>query len=207
MIVLGGGAIGCEFAQFLSRFGTKITLIQRSPHVLHEFDADVTTEIEKVFRREGVELFTNTKLFYAKRNGDLKTIVFDCRGKMTSVSAEEILFALGRVPNITGIGLEKVGVKTERGRIVCDEFMRTIAPHIFAAGDCVGPHDIVHLAVQQGEVAGQNIAKSGSRTMDYRLFIVVVFTDPHIAQVGLNEKQTKAQNIPYLAASYPFNDH
>ncbi|HZF01562.1 MAG TPA: dihydrolipoyl dehydrogenase [Methylomirabilota bacterium] len=213
LIVLGGGAIGCEFAQFLSRFGAKITLIQRSPHVLHEFDADVTTEIEKVFRREGVELFTNTKLFYAKRSGDLKTVVFDCHGKMTTASAEEILFALGRVPNTTDIGLEKVGVKTERGRIVCDEFMRTSAPHIFAAGDCVGPHDIVHLAVQQGEVAGENIvADNGSRgrsphRMDYRLFTVVVFTDPHIAQVGLNEKQAKAQNIPYLAASYPFNDH
>jgi dihydrolipoamide dehydrogenase len=207
MIILGGGAIGCEFAQFMSRFGTKITLIQRSPHVLHDFDTDVTTEIEKVFRREGVELFTNTKLFYAKRSGDLKTVVFDCHGKMTSVSAEEILFALGRVPNTTDIGLEKAGVKTERGRIVCDEFMQTSAPHIFGAGDCVGPHDIVHLAVQQGEVAGQNIAKTGSRKMDYRLFIEVVFTDPHIAQVGFTEKQAKAKNIPYLAANYPFGDH
>ncbi|HXE41450.1 MAG TPA: NAD(P)/FAD-dependent oxidoreductase, partial [Candidatus Baltobacteraceae bacterium] len=157
MIILGGGAIGCEFAQYLSRFGVKITLIQRSPHVLHDFDTDVTVEIEKVFQREGVEIFTNTKFFDAKRDGDLKTVIFDCHGKMTSVSAEEILFALGRVPNTSGIGLEKAGVKTEGGRIICDESMRTTAPHIFAAGDCVGPHDIVHLAVLQGEVAGKNI--------------------------------------------------
>jgi len=207
MIVLGGGAIGCEFAQFMSRFGTKITLIQRSPHVLHDFDADVTAEIEKVFRREGVEVFTSTKLFDAKIENGLKKVTFDCHGKMMSVSAEEILFALGRVPNTTGIGLDKAGVKTERGRIVCDETMQTTAPHIFAAGDCVGPHDIVHLAVLQGETAGQNIIKHGSRKMDYRLFIEIVFTDPHIAQVGLTEKQAKAQNIPYLAASYPFGDH
>src|SRR6185437_12086224 len=159
-------AIGCEFAQYLSRFGVKITLIQRSPHVLHDFDTDVTSEIEKVFRREGVEIFTNTKLFDAKIENGLKKIIFDHQGKMTSASAEEILFALGRVPNTTGIGLEKAGVKTEQGRIVCDEFMRTSAPHIFAAGDCVGPHDIVHLAVLQGEVAGKNIIESGSRKMD-----------------------------------------
>jgi len=83
MIVLGGGAIGCEFAQFMSRFGTKITLIQRSLHVLHDFDADVTAEIEKVFRREGVEVFTSTKLFDAKMEDGLKKITFDCHGKMT----------------------------------------------------------------------------------------------------------------------------
>lgn len=207
MIVLGGGAIGCEFAQFMSRFGTKITLIQRSPHVLHDFDTDVAAEIEKVFVREGVELFTSTKLFDAKIEDGLKKVTFDCRGKMTSASAEEILFALGRVPNTVGIGLDKAGVKMERGRIVCDESMQTTAPHIFAAGDCVGPHDIVHLAVLQGETAGQNIVKYGSRKMDYRLSIEIVFTDPHIAQVGLTEKRAKAENIPYLAASYPFGDH
>jgi len=207
MLILGGGAIGCEFAQYLSRFGVKITLIQRSPHVLHDFDADVAAEIEKVFRREGVEIFTNTKLFDARRDGDLKTVVFDCHGKMTSASAEEILFALGRVPNTAGIGLEKAGVKTEHGRIVCDEFMRTSAPHIFAAGDCVGLHDIVHLAVLQGEAAGKNIIKLDSCKMDYRLFIEIVFTDPQIAQVGITEKQASAKNVPYLAASYPFGDH
>ena len=215
MLVLGGGAIGCEFAQYLARFGVKVTLIQRSPHVLHDFDADVAAEIEKVFRREGIEVFTNTKMFDAKREGDLKTVTFDCGGKMTSASAEEILFALGRVPNTTDIGLERAGVQTQQGRIICDESMRTSAPHIFAAGDCVGPHDIVHLAVLQGETAGKNIVASlqnggasvlASR-MDYRLFIEIVFTDPHIAHVGFNEKQAKAKNIPYLAASYPFGDH
>ena len=207
MLVLGGGAIGCEFAQYMSRFGVKITLIQRSPHVLHDFDTDVTEEIKKVFRREGVEVFTNTKMFDAKMENGLKKIIFDHHGKMTSASAEEILFALGRVPNTVGIGLEKAGVQTQQGRIVCDEFMRTSAPHIFAAGDCVGLHDIVHLAVLQGETAGKNIISNGSRKMDYRLFIEIVFTDPHIAQVGFTEKIAKARNIPYLAASYPFGDH
>jgi len=207
LIILGGGAIGCEFSQFMARFGAKVTLVQRSPHVLHEFDTDAAETIETVFRREGVEVHTGTKLLDAKRDGELRSVSFEQGGKVVTVSGEQILFALGRMPNTASLGLEAAGVKTERGRIKANEFMQTSAPHIYAAGDCVGPHDIVHIAVQQGEAAGLNIAKARSRKMDSRLHLVVVFTDPHVAQVGLTEKQALAQKIPYIAASYPFNDH
>jgi pyruvate/2-oxoglutarate dehydrogenase complex dihydrolipoamide dehydrogenase (E3) component len=231
LIVLGGGAVACEFAQFFARFGVKVTLIQRSEHILKEFDGDAGAEIEKVFRREGIRVFTGTKLLDAKRKGKLKTISFEHEGKPVSVSAEEILFALGRVPNTASLGLENAGVKLEQGRIVADEFMRTSAPHIYAAGDGTGPHEIVHLAVQQGEIAARNIAAQergrpardnfalgasnlklageppALRSMDYRLLISIVFTEPQAAFVGLTGKQAAAQKIPFLAASYPFNDH
>jgi dihydrolipoamide dehydrogenase len=208
LIILGGGAIGCEFAQFFARFGVKVTLIQRSEHILKEFDTDAGVEIEKVFRREGVLIFTNTKLVDAKRNGKLKKISFEQNGKIISVSAEEILFALGRIPNTAKLGLEKAGVKTENGRVVTNEKMQTSAPHIFAAGDCTGPHDIVHIAVTQGEIAAHNIVNSKSpRKMDHRLLISVVFTEPQVAFVGLTEKEATARKIKFLAASYPFNDH
>jgi pyruvate/2-oxoglutarate dehydrogenase complex dihydrolipoamide dehydrogenase (E3) component len=208
LIVLGGGAIACEFAQFFARFGVKVTLIQRSEHVLKEFDADAGMEIEKVFRRENIRIFTGTTLLDAKRSEKSKTILFEQNRKKISVSAEEILFALGRVPNTASLGLENAGVKTEQGRIVADEFMRTSAPHIYAAGDCTGPHEIVHIAIQQGETAIQNIVKPKSpRRMDYRLLISVVFTEPQVAFVGLTEKEAGARKIPFLAASYPFNDH
>ena len=86
--------------------------------------------------------------------------------------------------------------------------MQTSAPHIYAAGDCTGPHEIVHLAVEQGEIAAHNIAQPNSpRTLDYRLLVTVVFTEPQLATVGLTEKEAQARNIPYLAASHPFNDH
>jgi pyruvate/2-oxoglutarate dehydrogenase complex dihydrolipoamide dehydrogenase (E3) component len=231
LIVLGGGAIACEFAQFFARFGVKVTLIQRSGHVLKEFDADAGMEIEKVFRREKIQVFTGTKLLDARRGGKLKTISFEQNGKSISVSAEEILFALGRIPNTASLGLESAGVKTEQGRIVADEFMRTSAPHIYAAGDCTGPHEIVHIAIQQGETAARNIVAQergrparesfalgtsnlkfageppALRSMDYRLLISVVFTEPQVASVGLAEKEATARGIKYLAASYPFNDH
>jgi len=208
LIVLGGGAIACEFAQFFTRFGVKVTLIQRSEHILREFDTDAALEIEKVFRREGMGIFTNTKLTDAKRDGHLKTVSFQHEGKTISVSAGEILFALGRVPNTASLNLAGAGVASERGRIVANEFMQTSAPHIYAAGDCTGPHEIVHLAVQQGEIAAHNLARPRHRRkMDYRLLISVVFTEPQAAFVGLTEKEAQARGLPYLAASYPFNDH
>ena len=208
LIVLGGGPIACEFAQFFARFGVKVTLIQRSGHILRELDTDAGIELEKVFRREGIQVFTGTRLVEARRKGKLKTVSFEHDRKTVSVSAEEILFALGRVPNTASLDLAKAGVATDGGRIVANDLMETSAPHIYAAGDCAGPHEIVHLAVQQGEIAAYNIAHAGApRRMDYRLLIAVVFTEPQVAFVGLTEKEAKARGISYLAASYPFNDH
>ncbi len=208
LIILGGGAIACEFAQFFQRFGVKVTLIQRSERLLKEFDADAGVEIEKVFRREGMQVFTGTKLVDAKRKGKLKTVSFEQGGKQVSVSAEEILFALGRVPNTAALNLQNTSVKTEQGRVVTNAKMQTSAPHIFAAGDVCGPHEIVHIAIQQGETAVHNILNPKSpRRMDYRLLISVVFTDPQVATVGLTEKTASERGIKFLAASYPFNDH
>jgi len=208
LIILGGGAIACEFAQFFQRFGVKVTVVQRSERLLKEFDADAGAEVEKVFRREGMAVFTGTKLVDAKRKRQLKSVTFEQKGKTVSVAAEEILFALGRVPNTASLGLENAGVKTEQGRIVTNGKMQTSAPHIFAAGDCTGPHEIVHIAIQQGETVVRNILKPKSpRRMDYRLLISVVFTEPQVATVGLTEKEAAARGIKFLAASYPFNDH
>jgi len=208
LIVLGGGPVAVEFAQFFARFDTKVTMIQRSEHVLHDFDTDAAAELEKAFRREGITVFTGTKLVDAWRNGNSKGVAFEHEGKMTRVIAEEILFALGRTPNTARLDLEKAGVTTEGARIVTNSRMQTSAPHIYAAGDCTGPHDIVHIAVQQGEIAGHNVAHPGqARRIDYRLLSDVVFTDPQIGTVGLTEKAAKARNVRWLAASHPFNDH
>lgn len=209
MVVLGGGPTACEFAQFFSRFGVRVTQVQRSPHVLHDFDGDASSAIENVFRREGIRLFTGTKLLEARCKGrSLKTVVFEHEGKKKSVSAEELLFALGRVPNTSALDLEKAGVKTKaNGMVITNEFMQTSAPHIYAAGDCAGPYEIVNIAIQQGEIAGRNIAHPASARVDYRLLISVVFTDPQLAFVGLTEKAAAARGIPFISASYPFNDH
>ena len=208
LLVLGGGAIACEFAQFFARFGVKVTLIQRGEKLLKEFDADAGAEMERVFRREGIEVFTGTKLVDARRKGKSKSISFEQAGKIISVSADEILFALGRVPDTASLSLENAGVKTEQGRVLANDRMQTSASPIFAAGDCTGPHEVVHIAIQQAETAVYNILKPRSpRRMDDRLLLSVVFTEPQVACVGLSERAAVARKIPFLAASYPFNDH
>ena len=208
LIVLGGGPTACEFAQFFARFGVRITLVQRGEHVLREHDTDAATVVEKVFRREGIRIFAGTKLIGARRKGKLKTVSFKQKGKTVSVSAEEILFALGRIPNTASLDLEKAGIKTRPdGTIMANKHMQTSAPHIYTAGDCAGPYEIVHVATSQGEIAGRNIVKPKSLRVDYRLLVSVVFTEPQLAFVGLTEKAATARKIPFLAASYPFNDH
>ncbi len=208
IIVLGGGAVALEFAQFFARFGVKVTLIQRSPHVLHEMDSDAAAVIEEVFRREGVTVDTETKLTDARRLGALKEVFFEHDGETRRALADEIFFGLGRIPNVGGLGLDKIGVELEFGRIVTNAQMQSTVPHIYAVGDCTGLHEIVHIAVQQGEIAGHNLTNPNRmKAMDYRLVTEVVFTDPQIASVGLTEKEAQVLNVPYVTAKYPFSDH
>ena len=206
LLVLGGGPIACEFAQFFARFGVKVTIVQRSAQLLKGCDTDAAQALTSAFEREGIQLFTGTKLQDARRLGSLKEVAFEHAGKLQRVQAEEILFALGRVPNVASLALENAGVETEHDRIKTDPKMRTTAPHIYAAGDCTGLHEIVHIAIQQGETAAMNIAGKARQT-DYRLLVEVIFTEPQVAVVGLTEKSAQARGVEYITASYPFNDH
>lgn len=208
LLVLGGGSVAVELAQLFARFDVAVTLIQRSDHILRGCDADAAEALETALRRDGVQLFTGTKLLDARRKGRKKVVEFQHAGKRRRVAAEEILLALGRSPNTASLNLDLAGVKTDGGRIVTDEQMRTTAPHIYAAGDCTSLHEVVHVAIQQGETAAQNIINSQQpRVMDCRLLTQVVFTEPQIATVGLTEKQAKAAGQRVLVARYPFNDH
>jgi pyruvate/2-oxoglutarate dehydrogenase complex dihydrolipoamide dehydrogenase (E3) component len=208
LIVLGGGPVAVELAQFFARFHVRVTLVQRSAHVLSKLDDDTTGELEKVFRREGIDLYTGTKPLDARRVGGGKEVALEHNGQTVRARAEEILFALGRVPNIASLGLEGIGVQVEDRRIVTNDQMQTSLPHVYAVGDCTGLYEIVHIAIQQGEVAAHNAAHPDRmKPMDYRLLTEVVFTEPQVAVVGLTEKSARAANRPYLAASYPFSDH
>lgn len=207
LVVLGAGAVGLEFAQFFARLGTKVTVIQRSGQVLRDADEDVARELEKALAREGITLFCGTRLEHAEKAGDGVRIHFRHGDESRCVDAETALHALGRTPATASLNLTAAGVQLDGARIVTDSRQQTSAPHIFAAGDCCGPHEIVHLAIQQGEVAARNILKTGPAEMDYRLLLSVVFTDPAVATVGLTEKTAKAAGHDVIAASYPFNDH
>jgi len=208
LIVLGGGSVAVELAQLFARFDVAVTLIQRSNHILRGFDSDAAETLETALQRDDVRLFTGTTLLNARREGPKKVVEFQHAGKRRRVAAEEMLLALGRSPNTASISLERAGVETDGGRIVTDERMRTTAPHIYAAGDCTSPHEVVHVAIQQGETAAHNILHPRRpRVMDYRLLTQIVFTEPQIATVGLTEKQAAVAGQRVLVAQYPFNDH
>ncbi|KMP11049.1 dihydrolipoyl dehydrogenase [Candidatus Nitromaritima sp. SCGC AAA799-C22] len=208
MIVLGAGPVAVELAQFFCRIGTRTTLIQRSGHILSKGDEDLARPVEARFREEGMEVFTGTKLLRVEKDGDKRTVHFTHEGVEKSVTAETILQALGRRPNVDGLGLDAARIRTSKGRIDVDAEMRTNVPHIFAVGDVNGLHEIVHIAIEQGEIAGHNATHPDSpRRCDDRLKTSVTFTDPAVASVGLSEKECKAKNISYLSASHPFGDH
>ena len=124
------------------------------------------------------------------------------------VEAEEVLFGLGRVPNTASLDLEKAGVHAAYGQLLVNSRMQTNVSHIYAAGDCTGLYEIVHIAIQQGETAAHNIIHPDrEQEIDYRLLTSVIFTEPQLARVGLTEKEATLEKIPHLAAAYPFNDH
>ena len=208
LIVLGAGAVAVEFAQFFARFGVKVTLVQRSPQLVRDFDEDAALELQKAFQQEGIDVFSHTTLLGAAGLPGAKQIRFEHEGRPVTVEAEEIFFGLGRVPNIDRLDLESATVAAPLETILTDAHLQTNVPHIYAVGDCTGPYEIVHIAIQQGEIAAYNIAHPETpRAIDYRLLTNVVFTDPQVATVGLTEKMARLHNIPYLAASYPFRDH
>ena len=209
MIVLGGGAVACELAQFYQRIGVNVTLIQRSHHILSNVDEDLARPVETRLREDGMQVFTGTKLHRFRRESGRAVVDFAHEGKDQSIEAEMILQALGRRPNVDNLALEAAGVQVESQRILVDEQMRTSQPHIFAVGDVNGFDEIVHVAILQGEVAAFNATHPDrpAREMDDRLKMVVTFTDPAVATVGLCEKSCQKAGIDYRVASYPFDDH
>jgi pyruvate/2-oxoglutarate dehydrogenase complex dihydrolipoamide dehydrogenase (E3) component len=212
IIVLGGGAVSLESAHYLNALGTQVTIVQRSAQLLKGTDEDVAKVVENVFRRRGIEIFKETKLLRLECSGKPPRVIFDHQGSEKTIEADAVLNALGREPRILGLGLENAGIKLDGNAIAVNAHQQTSAPHIFAAGDCCGPFEIVHMAIEQGERAARNAGRllgggSNFESMDYRLKLYVVFSEPQVAAVGLAEAEAKAQGIDYLAAAYPFCDH
>ena len=209
MIALGGGAIAAELAQFYSRIGTDVTLIQRSHHILSHGDEDMARPVEASFREDGMQVFTSTQLHRFSSDNGRVTAHFSHAGVERTASGQLVFQALGRRPNIAGLGLDEAGVELVDQAIEVDDEMRTSQPHIFAVGDANALHEIVHIAIEQGEVAGYNAAfpERPAHRVDARLRAQVTFTDPAVASVGHSEKDCQRQDIPYLVASHPFDDH
>jgi len=215
VIVLGGGATALEFAHYYAGLGAKVTILQRSAHVLKEMDVDVAAALATAFRHRGISIFLGTHLLRVEGANGKKRVHFRHERREKSVEGSEIIYALGRKPHLAGLRLDRAGVRLENGRLTLNASLQTEAGHIFAAGDAAGPYEIVHIAAQQGELAARNAARivraanpaQPLEKIDYRLKIFAIFSMPEAAAVGMTEKELAAAGIPHLAASHPFNDH
>ena len=212
VIVLGGGIVACELAQFLSRAGSKVTLIQRSKNILRDHSPAASEVVQQAFRDEGIDLHTDTKITSIHPIGKNHVeVAFLSGGKPFVRRADHLFNALGREPNVSSLDLAAAGVRlTDEGRVKVNRWQQTTTPHIYAGGDVCGPHDIVHLAVAQGELAARHafgVPEKELRPVAKTPLLNVVFTDPPLATIGAQESELAEKKTPYLVASYPFNDH
>lgn len=208
VIVLGGGVVACELAQFLNRVGSQVTQVQRSKHILKDQANDVSAVVEEAFRKEGIDLVTDTALQSIEKLDSGFKVTFTHNGQTVAREAQHVLNTLGRKPNTQRLGLDKAGIELKaNGQIKADGFQRSSNPNIYAAGDCAGPFEIVHTAVMQGELAAFHAFNIDKDPINYDHLLDVVFTDPQVARVGLTETTLKERGIDYIAADYPFDDH
>jgi len=211
LIVLGAGPVGLEMATYCNAFGSDVTVVQRSRRILTGVDADVALELERGLEGEGIRVLTGTGLLHVERRGPRTAVVFEHGDEIKTLEADAVLNALGRKPCLRGF--EALGLAAERGRIVVDPAQRTSQSHVFAAGDVCGGLEVVHIAIQQGEIAAWNAARhlgratGDEKSMDYRLRLFGVFTEPQLAVAGASEADLENAGTPFLTAIYPFNDH
>ena len=172
VVILGGGAIALEFAHFYNALGLEVTVLQRSNQVIKEADSDIAEALVSAFRKRGIKVICGTKLMRVERTATGKRVWYERDGEEKVAEADEIFYALGRKPAVQGLGLEKAGVETDKqNAVVVNDRLQTSQPHIFAAGDVTGLYEIVHIAIQQGEIGGPECeAFTGrQRSGDHRL--------------------------------------
>jgi dihydrolipoamide dehydrogenase len=199
LIIIGGGFIGCEFASIYNRLGIKVTLIEAMEQILPGFDKEISRNLELVFKKDGINVFKNTKVLSIEKG-------FQCSVKLsdnTILQAEKIFLCIGRKPNIAALNLESAGIDTEKGAVVVNEYLQTNIPNIYSAGDANGRYLLAHVASYQGALVADNIAGS-KRKADYSAVPNVMFTDPEIASVGISIEQAKQSNINARQLKLPF---
>jgi len=191
LIVLGGGPIGLELGQAFARFGSCVTVVEMGDRLLPKEDEESSATIERFLQAEGLKFLLNAKAVRAGQADGHKTLTIEEGGKTYVLDAEEILVATGRRPNVEGLNLEVAGVKYDEQRILTDEYLRTSASHIYAAGDVTGHFPFTHMAAYEASAVVRNALFFWPllRKADFRVVPWTTFTDPEVARVGLTEKE------------------
>ena len=211
MIIVGSGAIGVEFAYVYNSMGTKVTIVEFLPRIVPVEDEDISRELEKQYRKQGIEIMTNASVESLDTTGALvKAKVKQLDGSFVTLEAEIVLSAVGVVANIENIGLEQNGIKTDKGRVIVDKYQQTSIASIYAIGDCSPGQALAHVAAKEGINAAEHIAYQEKKHnhipegIDYNNIPGCTYCIPEIASVGYTEKAAKEAGYEVKVGKFPF---
>lgn len=205
LLVIGAGAIGIEFAYFFNSLGVDVTVVEMADQILPVEDTEVAQTLEKIFTKNGMTIRTSTGVENLSRKGTSVSANLKGKAKTEAWSGDACLVAIGIVPNTESIGLEKVGIETNRGFIKVDELLRTNVPHHFAIGDVAGGAALAHKASHEGIVAAEAAAGKSEHPMRYDNIPGCTYCQPQVASVGLTERAAKERGISYRVGKIPFS--
>jgi len=210
MIVVGSGAIGAEFGYFYNSMGTKVTIVEFMPRVVPVEDEEISKELEKQFKKQGIEIMVNSTVESIEQTGNGVKARVKTQSGETTLEADILLSAVGVVANIENIGLEELGIKTEKGRIVVDKYGQTNVPGFYAIGDCAPGQALAHVATKEGINASEHIAYTEKKYqhapegMDYNNIPGCTYCTPEIASIGYTEKAAKDAGYDIKVGKFPF---
>lgn len=204
MIVCGSGAIGSEFAYFYNSMGTKVTMVEFMPRLVPVEDEDISKELEKQFKKQGMTIMTNSEVLSVDTSGaGVKAKVKTPTGEII-LEADVLLSAVGVVANIENIGLESLGIKTDKGKIIVDKNQQTNVPGIYAIGDCTPGQALAHVASKEGINAAEHLSGHHPEPLDYNNIPGCTYCTPEIASVGYTEKAAKDAGYEVKVGKFPF---
>ncbi|HMO30238.1 dihydrolipoyl dehydrogenase [Enterovirga sp.] len=205
LLVMGSGAIGIEFASFYRTMGAEVTVVELLPQILPVEDAEIAAHARKRFEKQGMKILTGAKVAKVTKGANSVTATIEAGGKTQEITAERLISAVGVVCNTENLGLEKLGVKIERGVVVTDGLGRTGVPGIYAIGDVAGPPMLAHKAEHEGVICVETIKGLHTHPMDKAMIPGCTYCQPQIASVGLTEAKAKEQGRAVKVGRFPFN--
>jgi pyruvate/2-oxoglutarate dehydrogenase complex dihydrolipoamide dehydrogenase (E3) component len=207
LVVLGGGPVGCELAQGFARLGSGVTQVELAPRIMIREDEEVSELARASLTRDGVSVLTGHKAVRCERDGERKLIVVEHGKEERRIEFDVLLCAVGRSARLTGYGLEDLGIPTQR-TVLTNDYLETLYPNIFAAGDVAGPYQFTHTAAHQAWYAAVNALFGDFKKFkaDYSVIPWATFIDPEIARVGLNEQEAREKAIPHEVTRFGIDE-
>jgi pyruvate/2-oxoglutarate dehydrogenase complex dihydrolipoamide dehydrogenase (E3) component len=204
LIIIGGSYTGLEFAQMYRRFGSEVTVIERSPHLIQHEDEEVSAAIKNILEEEGIQVHLSTECIAFKKEGEDTIVISKCHAENKIARGTHVLLAIGRTPNTHDLGLDKAGVAVdEKGFIKVDDQLRTSVSGIWALGDCNGKGAFTHTSYNDYEIVAANLLEKESRRVSDRITTYALFIDPPLGRAGITEREAKQLDREILVGKIP----